>query len=96
MCMKVSEELDAFYEAIAEDARIGAYHITLYIALLRLRCDAGWQNPVTICRARVIREARMSRKTFNRCMNDLAGFGYCKYEPCTDPKGRSKVYFNKL
>lgn len=96
MCGKTCEELAAFYEAIAADTRIGAYHITLYIALLRLRSKAGWVNPLTLYRAQVLHEARMSRKTFNRCMNDLSAFGYCKYEPCTDPKGRSQVYFNKL
>ncbi len=96
MIEKVGEELEAFYESIAKDPRIGAFHITLYIALLRLRSCVGWQNPIMVYRTQVIREARMSRRTFNRCMNDLTGFGYCKYEPCTDPKGRSKVYFNKL
>ncbi len=94
--MNESEQLSAFYEAIAGDTRIGAYHISLYIVLMRLRGKAGWQNSITIYRAMVMQEARMARKTFNKCMNDFTSYGYFRYEPCTSPKGESKVYFNKL
>lgn len=94
--MTVSEELDAFYEAIAEDTRIGAYHITLYIALLRLRRGAGWQNPVRISRVEVMRLARMSRRSYNRYMNDMTIFGYIKYQPTCNPAFGSTIYFRKL
>ncbi|SDX02788.1 hypothetical protein SAMN05444410_10875 [Hydrobacter penzbergensis] len=94
--MSEFEQLSAFYEAIAEDNRIGAYHISLYITLVRLRSHAGWQNMITVYRSLVMQEARMGRKTFNKCMNDLCEYGYLRYEPSTNPKGGCKVYFNKL
>ena len=94
--MNEQEQLSAFYEAIAEGHRIGAYHISLYISLMRLRAKYQWQVVVTIYRASICQEARMGRKTFNKCMSDLMAFGYLKYEPSTNPKGGSKVYFNKL
>lgn len=92
----VLEQLLEFYESISDDTRIGPYHICLYISLIRLRSRVGWKNPINIYRAAVMKDAKMSRKTYNKCMSDLAHFGYLKYEPSTNPAIGSKVYFNKL
>lgn len=94
--MNELEQLNLFYETIAEDERISVYHVCLYIALMRLRSAQGWQPFITIYRGEVMKQARVGRKTFNKCIGDLAVFGYLRYEPCTSPKGESKVYFNKL
>lgn len=94
--MKEYEQLLAFYEAIEDSAQISAYHICLYITLVRLRSSRDWQNPITIYRNMVLHDARMGRKTFNKCMRDLIKLGYLKYEPSNNPAIGSKVYFNKL
>lgn len=94
--MKEFEELTTFYETIADNAQISAYHICLYISLLRLRSQDSWCNPIRIYRTTVMQDARMSRKTYNKCMRDLIQLGYLKYEPSTNPISGSKVYFNKL
>lgn len=94
--MKEYEQLLAFYEAIADTTQIGAYHICLYISLVRLRSRNDWQNPISIYRTMVMQDARMGRKTFNKCMRDLTELGYLKYEPSNNPAIGSKVYFNKL
>lgn len=94
--MREYEQLSAFYEAIADTTQISAYHICLYITLVRLRSASGWQNPITIFRGPVMLDARMGRKTFNKCMRDLIRLGYLKYEPSNNPASGSKVYFNKL
>lgn len=70
--------------------------ICLYISLLRLRSQDGWRNPITIYRTTVLQDARMSRKTYNKCMRDLIQLGYLKYEPSINPISGSEVYFNKL
>ena len=90
------EQLNAFYEAIEEDSRIGAFHISLYISLLRYRSKAAWPTSIIINRYEIMQESRMGRKTFNKYMKDLTSFGFIKYEPSTSPKGGSRVYFNKL
>lgn len=94
--MKEFEQLAAFYEAIADNTQISAYHICLYITLVRLRSRDGWQNPITVFRSPVMQDARMGRKTYNKCMGDLIRLGYLKYEPSNNPASGSKVYFNKL
>ncbi len=94
--MKEYEELSSFYEAIADNTQISAYHISLFITLLRLRSRNGWQNPIIVFRSDVLHEARMGRKTYNKCMGDLIRLGFLKYEPSNNPLSGSSIYFNKL
>lgn len=94
--MREFEEIQAFFEACENEPRIGVYHISLFIALVRLRNKGGWENLILINRSEVMRDAKFSRKTYNKCMKDLVELGYLKYEPSNNPVGGSKVWFRKL
>lgn len=89
------EQLSAFYEAITGDARIGTTHICLYFAL----CNAvGFVNGELskVSRDQLMQHARISRKTYNKCMKELQEYGYIKYEPSSNPQVGSKVQLKKL
>lgn len=89
------EQLADFYEAIADDARIGTSHICLYLAL----CNAvGFVNGelIEVNRDQLMRYARISRKTYNKCMRELQEYGFIKYEPSSNPSRQSRVYLKKL
>lgn len=89
------EQLADFYEAIADNARIGTSHICLYMAL----CNAvGFVNGelIEVNRNRLMQNARISRKTYNKCMNELQEYGYIRYEPSLNPSRQSRVYLKKL
>lgn len=91
------EQLSAFYEAIAGDARIGVTHICLYIALLHEANGVTGAEPVIeINRDRLMQYARISRKTYNKCMKELKEYGFIKYEPSSNPSRQSRVYLRKL
>lgn len=91
------EQLSAFYEAIAGDARIGVTHICLYMALLHEARNLLTQGSVfEVNRDRVMQQARISRKTYNKCMKELQEYGYIKYEPSSNPSRQSRVYLKKL
>lgn len=90
------EQLTAFYEAIADDARIGTTHICLYLALCHERSNCAVEEVIEVSRHRIMKNARISRKTYHKCMKELQEYGYIRYEPSFDPFYKSKVFLNKL
>lgn len=90
------DAINNFYETIAEDNRIGYTHISLYVTLLYFFQDKPLQNPLHIYREKIMVKARMSRRTYNKCMRELVEYGYLKYEPSSNPAQGSKVILNKL
>ena len=46
--MQMFEPLTEFFDAIAEDPRIGVTHISLYMALLQQWNLNGGKNPISI------------------------------------------------
>lgn len=90
------DAINNFYETIAEDNRIGYSHISLYVTLLHFIQDGPLNNPLHIYREKIMLKARMSRRTYNKCMRELVEYGYIKYEPSSNPALGSKVILNKL
>ena len=91
------EPLTVFYEAIADDARIGTTHISLYMALLQQWNLNGGMNPIIIARVAIMKAAKINaRYTYNKCMNNLQEFGYIAYIPSTNPFCNSTVYLKGL
>jgi hypothetical protein len=86
--------LEEFYEAIADDARIGNTHICLYLALVNQGNSFG--NFFEINRANLLKNAKISRKTYHKCMKELREYGYIKYEPSNNPFSRSRVLLKRL
>lgn len=90
------EQLATFYEVIADDTRIGTTHICLYLALCNEIKDFPDGSVIEVNRDCLMKNARISRKTYNKCMNDLQEYGYIKYEPSSNPLYKSKVCLKKL
>ena len=91
--MELFPPLTGFYQAIAEDARIGTTHISLYMALLQQWNLNGGINPVIIARANIMKAAKINaRYTYNKCMNNLQEFGYITYLPSSNSFNNSTVY----
>lgn len=91
------EPLTEFYEAIADDARIGVTHISLYMALLQQWNMSGGINPVIVIRSNIMKAAKINaRYTYNKCMNNLQEFGYITYLPSSSPFICSTVYLKGL
>ena len=95
--MQMFEPLAGFYEAIADDARMGVTHISLYMALLQQWNMSGGINPVTIVRSNIMKAAKINaRYTYNKCMNNLQEFGYITYLPSSNQFICSTVYLKGL
>ncbi len=86
------KELTNFYEAIQDDPRISTTHISLYMALFQFYNLNGFKNPITICRKRVMKVAKISGlATFHKCIKNLHEFGYIQYLPSYNPAISSQV-----
>ncbi|MFB6457046.1 MarR family transcriptional regulator [Chitinophaga sp. Hz27] len=92
---KVRERLAEIYEAIKNDNRIGAPHLSLYMALFQLWNLNDFEEPVSIDRPEVLELAKISRSTYQRCINDLHDLGYIKYVPSYHPVLGSIVYMSE-
>lgn len=90
------EQLSAFYEAISGDARIGTTHICLYLALCHAAGGIADGTFSEVNRNQLLLNARISRRTYNKCMKELQQYGYIKYLPSLNPAKQSKVHLNKL
>ncbi|HUZ58859.1 MAG TPA: hypothetical protein VMU83_08755 [Hanamia sp.] len=91
------EPLTVFYEAIADDARIGTTHISLYMALLQQWNLNGGMNPIIIARVTIMKAAKINaRYTYNKCMNNLQEYGYITYLPSSNPCSSSTVFLKGL
>lgn len=82
-----------FYSAIAEDARIGPTHISLYMALLHTQNLDGGLSPIVIKRDVIMLRAKIqARQTYNKCMNELSKYGYIIYRPASNSSVCSTVF----
>jgi hypothetical protein len=91
--MELFPPLSGFYEAIANDQRIGSTHISIYMALLQQWNLNGGDSPVEIERAVIMKSAKINaRHTYNKCINQLQDYGYIRYEPATNGSVCSRVF----
>ena len=91
------KEITSFFSAIKEDPRIGATHISLYMALFQFYILNRLTNPIAITRALVKEVAKIKGlATYHKCMRDLVECGYIEYQPSFDPGVSSKVYLLKI
>lgn len=95
--MELSSFLNSFYLPIVQDNRLGATHVSLYMALTREWIRLGGDNPFSIQRGTVMELAKISsRFTYNRCMNELQAYRYINYLPASNSFTQSKVYLRKV
>lgn len=77
---------------IAEDDRLHATHVSLYISLFTLWNLNRFENPISINREEVMKISKIgSRNTYHKCLRDLDDFGYLKYEPSHNPLKGSRI-----
>jgi hypothetical protein len=95
--MEKVKELTNFYSAIRDDPRIGATHISLYMALFQFYNLNQFRNPVEITRGSVMAVAKINGlATYHKCIKDLDDFGYIQYLPSYNPAISSRVHLLRV
>jgi hypothetical protein len=84
--MEVLPFLVEFYHSAAANPRIGATHISLYIAFFQHWGKNGFRNPVEFTSREIMPLAKIeSRATYHRCLRELVECGYIRYIPSCNP-----------
>lgn len=90
------QPLEDFFSAIADDPRINTTHISLYMALLKLWGEKGFQNPVNVFSHEVMTLCKVSGvATYHKKIRELHNYGYIKYVPSFYRCSRSCVFMIK-
>lgn len=93
--MEAIKKLSGFYEQIADDCRIGATHISLYMAFFECWNRNKFCGPVIFNSREIMEMAKIdSRATYHKCLKDLVEFGYVKYFASFNPVVKNKVYLD--
>jgi len=88
--MNAIGQLEAFFDAIADDHRVGTVHISLYLALFRAWLKNECRNPVVLERSSIMQDAKIrARSTYSKCMRELHDYGYLRYKPSFNNNLRS-------
>lgn len=96
--MEQVQLLSNFFASISDDARVTAYHISVYAALLFYwQAHGGGEKAFSLFSRDLLPFAKLSRPgTYHRIMKDLADFGYIQYVPSHSPVLGSLVQLIKM
>lgn len=90
--MNFIKHFNEIFQIFDNDPRIGVYHISLYMALFRQWNRNEFKNPILVNREMTMKKAKInSPQTYTKLMNELARWGYLKYE-----KSTSRIYGSKV
>jgi hypothetical protein len=87
-----SLKIAVYIRRVTKDARLSTSHLSLYMAML-----SCWQSQNFPYQFKIIRREIMSLSkiaaisTYHRCMREMIGYGYFKYEPEFDSYKGSKI-----
>jgi hypothetical protein len=96
MIDQYSWKVSTFFKAIAEEPRISATHISLYMALCQRWNENQFQNPFPITRRDLMDQAKINgRATYHKCLKDLIECGFIEYAPSCNPAVKCMVSLNK-
>lgn len=80
-----------FMDMVQQDPRLGPSHISLYFALLHCYRQQGYTLPITVFSRDLLRQAKISARTYHACLADLIANRYIRYEPSFNPARGSLV-----
>jgi hypothetical protein len=95
--MNYIKHLSGFFNKIVDDHDMNPTHVSLYMALFQFWNLNRFQNPISITRNEMMRISKIfSKATYHKCVNELHGKGYIRYEPSHNPFKGSLVWVVSL
>lgn len=74
-----------FLEAIREDTRVTAYHVSLFVAIVHFQGGSRSRDKIYAFSHELMPLARISSgRTYHKCIRELDEFGYIRYTPSFD------------
>lgn len=76
------EHINYFNSILLKDSRLHSSHVSLYLALLLIWKETGFDNALIINRAELMTLSKIgSKATYHKCIRELEQLGYIKYSP---------------
>jgi len=89
-------QLADFYDTIADDPRINAFHVSLYFALVHQWEQSGKPASFELDKGVLMKNSKVSsRTTYDKLLHDLHSFGYIIYHPVSG-RGKSLVEIKRI
>jgi len=85
------EAILRFLSRIKDDPQVGPSHISLFIVLVVRGGNAGIVVFDSCLRAAICNDAKISERTFHRCVRELHASGYLQYRPSYNPLKKNKL-----
>jgi hypothetical protein len=85
-----------FFETVAEDPRMLASHMIIYIALMNTWEQQGRPEEIEFVTSDILKVVKLTRDTFRIRIRELKEFGYIRYEAAGNQFGKGIVVFRKL
>lgn len=93
MTVNYVKHLNYIFKVMAEDKRLKAQHITLYISLFQFWNLNRFRNPISISRDEMMRLSKIgSTNSYAKFINELSSWQYILYEPSKSALVGSKVH----
>ena len=90
--MNYIKHLNGFFELVAGDGRLTAYHISLYLALFQFWNLNRFSEKFPVNRTELMVLSRIgSVNTYAKCMKELDRWGYIRYFPSANRYSGSEV-----
>lgn len=91
--MQIVDHLYQFMNRIPDDPRIGATHISLYVAILTNFRNHTLADPISVFSRNLMKQSKIAGNgTYFKCLQDLKTAGYIHYIPSSNPFLGSLIY----
>lgn len=90
--MEKVKRLTEFFNAIKNDGRISITHIGLYASLLQYWHEQNYCEPLMVFSNQASKIAKISARTYLKCIKELCEYGYLKYSPSFKQNRASEIY----
>ena len=94
--MENTKVLADFFSAVRNDGRIGVTHIGVYASLLQYWQENGCKNPIIAFSHQVNEIAKVSARTYRKCLKELSDYGYLRYMPSRKRNRASEIHLPVL
>ncbi len=90
--MEKLKPLDHFFTAVKNDGRISITHIGVYASIVQYWQQNDCKNPIVAFSHQVNEIAKITTRTYRKCLKELSDYGYLKYMPSLKRNKASEIH----
>lgn len=84
--------LTSFFKTAQADPHLGTTHLTVYTAIYTFLLERGGNQPVLFSSSELRQRAKLSSRTYYKCMRELEVYKYIEYQRSFSHVDATAVY----